>query len=66
MKEINIGREAGVPYEQARLAVHSEGKTTFLGSPGSVPRKVSRNHCKITIGACPAAGAGRRTSQTRL
>lgn len=49
MKEINIGREAGVPYEQARLAVHSEGKTTFLGSPGSVPRKVSRNHCKITI-----------------
>ena len=49
MKVITIGREGNVPVEQARLAVMADGKTGFIGAPGSVPASVSRNHCKITI-----------------
>ena len=48
MKVITIGRE-NVSVGQARLAVMADGKTGFIGAPGSVPDSVSRNHCKITI-----------------
>ena len=49
MKELIIGREAGVPKEQARLAVQVDGKTYHMGMRGSVPPNVSKQHCKITV-----------------
>ena len=49
MKEMIIGREAGVPKEQARLAIQMGGKTYFVGNKGSVPNNVSRQHCKISL-----------------
>lgn len=49
MKELIIGREAGVPKEQARLAVQVDGKTYHMGMRGSVPPNVSKQHCKVTL-----------------
>ena len=46
--ELIVGREAGT--DKPRLAVTLNGNTSCLGSPGSVPKSVSRKHCKITIG----------------
>lgn len=50
MIELIIGREGGVPKEQARLALHLGDDTFFIGTKGSVPPTVSRMHCKITFG----------------
>ena len=47
MIELIIGRESGV--EKPRLAVYNNGQTTFLGTPGSVPKGVSRKHCKVIV-----------------
>ncbi len=47
MVEIIIGREAGV--EKPRLALTADGKTSYYGTPGSVPRCVSRKHCRLEI-----------------
>ena len=47
MTELIIGRESGV--ERPRLAVSFNGQTFFVGIPGSVPKDVSRKHCKLTI-----------------
>lgn len=49
MKELMIGREAGVSKDQARLAIYSEGNTFFLGNRGSVPPNVSKKHCRIVF-----------------
>lgn len=48
MIELIIGRESGV--ENPRLAVTQNGQTLFFGTPGSVPKDVSRKHCLIQIG----------------
>ena len=48
MTELIIGREAS--SDAPRLAVTMNGNTDFLGNPGSVPKSISRRHCKITIG----------------
>ena len=48
MMELVIGREAGT--DKPRLAVTLNGKTVCLGTPGSVPKSVSRRHCKVTVG----------------
>ena len=48
MMELVIGREAGT--DKPRLAVTLNGKTAFLGTPGSVPKSVSRRHCQVIIG----------------
>lgn len=48
MIELLIGRESGV--ENPRLAVTQNGQTLFFGTPGSVPKDVSRKHCRIQIG----------------
>ena len=48
MIELLIGREAGV--ERPRLAATQNGQTLYFGNPGSVPKGVSRKHCKITVG----------------
>ena len=47
MIEIVIGRESGV--ENPRLAVTQNGQTFFFGTPGSVPKDVSRKHCRIMV-----------------
>ena len=47
MTELIIGRESGV--ENPRLAVSFDGQTVFVGNPGSVPKDVSRKHCKIKL-----------------
>lgn len=47
MIEILIGREAGV--DKPRLTLTVEGKPSFLGAPGSVPKSVSRKHCLLTL-----------------
>lgn len=47
MIEIIIGREAGV--EKPRLALMAGDKTAYCGNPGSVPRSVSRKHCRLVI-----------------
>ena len=47
MMELIIGRESGV--ENPRLAVEQNGKVSFWGKPGSVPKSVSRKHCHIVI-----------------
>ena len=46
-QQILIGREreAGSP----RLAVYYNDKVLYYGKPGSVPKNVSREHCKVTI-----------------
>lgn len=49
MIELIIGREAGT--DTPRLAVTQDGKTVFFGKPGSVPKGVSRKHCKVTLNA---------------
>lgn len=43
-----IGRESGV--ENPRLAVTLNGQIHYFGIPGSVPKDVSRKHCRIQIG----------------
>ena len=48
MMELVIGREAGT--DKPRLAVTLDGKTVCLGTPGAVPKSVSRRHCKIIVG----------------
>lgn len=45
---LTVGRESGV--EAPRLSVTCQGKTYHFGTPGSVPKSVSRNHCKVVIG----------------
>ena len=45
--ELFIGRESGV--ENPRLAVEQNGKISYWGKPGSVPKSVSRKHCHVTI-----------------
>ena len=47
MTEVLIGRESGV--DKPRLAVVEDGNVTYFGKPGSVPKSVSRKHCKVTI-----------------
>lgn len=47
MTELTIGREGGV--ENPRLAIYQGDRTVFYGTPGSVPKTVSRKHCKVTI-----------------
>ena len=48
MIELIIGRESGV--EKPRLAVTLHGQVHFFGTPGSVPKDVSRRHCRIQVG----------------
>ena len=48
MIELIIGRESGV--ENPRLAVIQNGQTQYFGTPGSVPKDVSRKHCRIQVG----------------
>ncbi len=48
MIELIIGRESGV--EKPRLAVTLHGQVHFFGIPGSVPKDVSRRHCRIQVG----------------
>lgn len=45
--EIILGRESGA--QQPRLQINCEGKNYFLGNPGSVGMKVSRQHCRLDI-----------------
>lgn len=47
MIELIIGRESGT--EVPRLAVYFNGHTSFYGTPGSVPKSVSRKHCKVVV-----------------
>lgn len=49
MIELIIGRESGV--DNPRLAVTQNGQTQYFGTPGSVPKDVSRKHCRIQVGA---------------
>lgn len=48
MIELLIGRESGV--ENPRLSVTQNGQNLYFGAPGSVPKDVSRKHCRILIG----------------
>ena len=45
--ELTIGRESGA----SRLHVTGNGLERFIGNAGSVPRSVSRQHCKLSIDA---------------
>lgn len=45
--EIVIGRESGT--HRPRLQINCEGKISFLGNPGSVGMKVSRQHCRLDV-----------------
>lgn len=45
--EIIIGRESGV--QKPRLQISCDGKKFFIGDPGSVGMKVSRQHCKLEV-----------------
>lgn len=47
MLEILIGREEGVV--KPRLTLTREGKVSYLGNPGSVPKSVSRKHCRLVL-----------------
>ena len=47
MTELIVGRESGVDYP--RLVVEKEGKVSYFGKAGSVPKSVSRRHCRIVI-----------------
>lgn len=49
MNDMIIGREAGVPKEQARLAIEMDGKVYYMGAKGSVPANVSKKHCRISF-----------------
>ena len=46
--EIIIGRESG--KEQPRLSILADGQNLIMGEPGSVPKSVSRSHCRIDKG----------------
>ena len=48
MIELIIGRESGT--DSPRLAIVKDGATSFYGQSGSVPKSVSRHHCRITMG----------------
>ena len=48
MIELIIGRESGV--ENPRLAVAQNEQVHYFGLPGSVPKDVSRRHCRIVVG----------------
>ena len=48
--DIIVGRESGVA--QPRLTVKVGGTTKFIGTPGSVPKSVSRSHCRIEVDEC--------------
>ncbi|MBR1940427.1 MAG: FHA domain-containing protein [Bacteroidaceae bacterium] len=46
--ELTIGRQENV--EKPRLKITTEKKEVLLlGTPGSVPKSVSRQHCKLTV-----------------
>lgn len=45
--DVIIGREAGVPAPRLCLKVGTSAK--FIGTPGSVPKTVSRNHCRLEL-----------------
>jgi len=45
--DLIIGRESGV--ENPRIAIEHDGKVSFYGKPGSVPRSVSRKHCRVEV-----------------
>ena len=45
--DIIVGRESGVA--QPRLSIKVGGTTKFIGNPGSVPKSVSRSHCRIEV-----------------
>jgi len=45
--DIIIGREAGVPTPRLCLKIGNSAK--YIGAPGSVPKTVSRNHCRLEI-----------------
>lgn len=45
--DVIIGREAGVPAPRLCLKVGTSAK--FIGAPGSVPKTVSRNHCRLEL-----------------
>lgn len=47
MIEFTVGRESGT--EMPRLAIVKDGKTVYFGTPGSVPKGVSRLHCKVIV-----------------
>ncbi len=47
MLDLIIGREGGV--ENPRLSVKCNEKVSFWGTPGSVPKSVSRTHCHILV-----------------
>jgi len=42
-----IGREPGT--SMPRLCIKCGSQTKYLGQPGSVPKTVSRNHCRIEL-----------------
>lgn len=44
--DVLIGREGG--RSRLRVSVYQQDK--FCGNPGSVPKSVSRQHCKLTVG----------------
>ena len=52
--EYIIGRESGAAAP--RLCIKQGEKSFFFGSPGSVPKSVSRSHCRLTV-----AGDGKMT-----
>ncbi|MBO7574596.1 MAG: FHA domain-containing protein [Bacteroidales bacterium] len=45
--DVIIGRESGAAAP--RLCIKSGDKSAFLGAPGSVPKSVSRSHCRLQI-----------------
>lgn len=45
--DVIIGREAGVPTPRLCLKIGNSAK--YIGDPGSVPKTVSRNHCRLEI-----------------
>lgn len=47
MMDLIIGRESNV--DNPRLAVEQNGKVSYWGKPGSVPKSVSRKHCHVLV-----------------
>lgn len=45
--DLIIGRESGAAAP--RLCIKSGEKSFFLGTPGSVPKTVSRSHCRLQV-----------------
>ena len=45
--DLIIGRESGV--EHSRLSIKQNDKVSFWGTPGSVPKSVSRVHCHVVV-----------------